>query len=46
MKKLLLSLAMVAGMTTACTQQKAVEKTNHKLVLYYSENGSTKAVAE
>lgn len=46
MKKLLLSLAVVAGMTTACTQQKAVEKTNRQLVLYYSENGTTKAVAE
>ena len=46
MKKLLLSLAMVAGLTTACTQQKAVEKTNRQLVLYYSENGTTKAVAE
>ena len=46
MKKLILSLAMIAGMTTACTQQKAVEKTNRQLVLYYSENGSTKAVAE
>ena len=46
MKKLILSLAMVAGMTTACTQQKAAEKTNRQLVLYYSENGSTKAVAE
>ena len=46
MKKLLLSLAMVAGLTTACTQQKAVEKTNRLLVLYYSENGTTKAVAE
>lgn len=46
MKKLLLSLAVVAGLTTACTQQKAVEKTNRLLVLYYSENGTTKAVAE
>ena len=46
MKKLLLSLAVVACMTTACTQQKAVEKTNRQLVLYYSENGTTKAVAE
>lgn len=46
MKKLLLSLAVVAAMTTACTQQKAVEKTNRQLVLYYSENGTTKAVAE
>lgn len=46
MKNLLLSLAVVAGMTTACTQQKAVEKTNRQLVLYYSENGTTKAVAE
>lgn len=46
MKKLLLSLAVVAGMTTACTQQKAVEKANRQLVLYYSENGTTKAVAE
>ena len=46
MKKLILSLAMVAGMTTACTQQKAAENTNRQLVLYYSENGSTKAVAE
>lgn len=46
MKKLLLSLAVVAGMTTACTQQKAVEKTNRQLVLYYSENGTTKAVSE
>lgn len=46
MKELLLSLAVVAGMTTACTQQKAVEKTNRQLVLYYSENGTTKAVAE
>ena len=45
MKKLLLSLAVVAGLTTACTQQKA-EKSNRQLVLYYSENGSTKAVAE
>ena len=46
MKKLLLSLAVVTGLTTACTQQKAVEKTNRLLVLYYSENGTTKAVAE
>ncbi len=46
MKKLLLSLAVVAGLTTACTQQKAAEKSNRQLVLYYSENGSTKAVAE
>lgn len=46
MKKLLLSLAVLAGLTTACTQQKAVEKTNRLLVLYYSENGTTKAVAE
>lgn len=46
MKKLLLSLAVVAAMTTACTQQKAAEKTNRQLVLYYSENGTTKAVAE
>ena len=46
MKKLLFSLAVVAGLTTACTQQKAAEKSNRQLVLYYSENGSTKAVAE
>ena len=46
MKKLLLSFAILAGMTTACTQQKATENTNRKLVLYYSEVGSTKAVAE
>lgn len=46
MKKLLLSLAVLAGLTTACTQQKTVEKTNRLLVLYYSENGTTKAVAE
>ena len=38
MKKLLLSLAMTAGMTTGYAQK--------KLVLYYSENGTTKAVAE
>ena len=38
MKKLLLSLAMTACMTTGYAQK--------KLVLYYSENGTTKAVAE
>lgn len=38
MKKLLLSIAMTASITT-CFAQK-------KLVLYYSETGSTKAVAE
>ena len=46
MKKLLLSMAMVACMTSACTQQKATENTNRQLVLYFSENGATKAVAE
>ena len=38
MKKLLLSLAMTVCMTTGYAQK--------KLVLYYSENGTTKAVAE
>ncbi len=38
MKKLLVSLAMTACMTTGYAQK--------KLVLYYSENGTTKAVAE
>jgi flavodoxin len=38
MKKLLLSLAMTACMTTGFAQK--------VLVLYYSENGATKAVAE
>ena len=33
-------------MTSACTQQKAAENTNRQLVLYFSENGATKAVAE
>ena len=37
---------MVACMTSACTQQKAAENTNRQLVLYFSENGATKAVAE
>ena len=47
MKKLLLSMAMVACMTSACSQQKATtENTNRQLVLFYSESGSTKAVAE
>ena len=46
MKRLLLSMAMVACMTSACTQQKATENTNRQLVLYFSENGATKAVAE
>lgn len=47
MKKLLLSMAMAACMTSACSQQKATtENTNRQLVLYYSESGSTKAVAE
>ena len=39
-------MAMVACMTSACTQQKAAENTNRQLVLYFSENGATKAVAE
>ncbi len=40
-------MAMVACMTSACTQQqKATENTNRQLVLYFSENGATKAVAE
>ena len=38
MKKLLLSLAMTAGMTTGYAQK--------QLVLFYSEGGTTKAVAE
>ena len=46
MKKLFLLLAMAVCMTTACTQQKTTEKANRQLVLYYSENGTTKAVAE
>ncbi len=48
MKKLLLSMAMVACVTSACTQQKTTENTNanRQLVLYFSENGATKAVAE
>lgn len=37
---------MTACMTTACTQQKTTETTPRQLVLYYSENGATKAVAE
>ena len=37
MKKLLISLAMSACMTTGYAQK--------TLVLYYSENGTTKAVA-
>ena len=45
MKKLLLSMAMIACMTTSCVQ-KTVENTNRQLVLYYSQNGSTQAVAE
>ena len=39
MRKLLLSLAMVTGIATSFAQQKV-------LVLYYSENGTTKTVAE
>ena len=38
MKKLLLSMAMMACMTAGFAQK--------KLVLYFSESGSTKAVAE
>lgn len=37
---------MLACVTSACTQQKAAENTNRQLVLYFSENGATKAVAE
>ena len=40
-------LAMTACVTTACTQQKkTTENEKRQLVLYYSEVGSTKAVAE
>ncbi|WP_028902889.1 hypothetical protein [Prevotella sp. P6B4] len=38
MRKLFLSLAMMTGIATSYAQQ--------KLVLYYSENGTTKTVAE
>ena len=38
MRKLFLSLAMITGIATSWAQQ--------KLVLYYSENGTTKTVAE
>ena len=47
MKKLIMFLAMTACVTTACTQQKkTTENEKRQLVLYYSEVGSTKAVAE
>ena len=39
LKKTLLSLLVMASFITGCTQQKT-------LVLYYSQNGATKAVAE
>ena len=52
MKKLLLSMAMITAITASCTNRQAqntnsqTENTNRQLVLYYSETGSTKAVAE
>ena len=52
MKKLLLSMAMITAITASCTNRQAentnsqAEDTNRQLVLYYSETGSTKAVAE
>ena len=52
MKKLLLSMAMITAITASCTNRQAqntnsqAENTNRQLVLYYSETGSTKAVAE
>ena len=52
MKKLLLSMAMITAITASCTSRQAqntnsqAENTNRQLVLYYSETGSTKAVAE
>jgi flavodoxin len=52
MKKILLSMAMITAITASCTNRQAqntnsqAENTNRQLVLYYSETGSTKAVAE
>ena len=48
MKKILFAMGIMACMTTSCAQkqQQQEEQAQKVLVLYYSENGSTKAVAE
>ena len=48
MKKILLTMATLACLTTGCTQkqQQVQEQAGKKLVLYYSQNGATQTVAE
>ena len=48
MKKILFAMGIMACMTTSCAQkqQQQEEQAQKVLVLYYSQNGATQAVAE